>query len=551
MTGRISRAEVVATGTTTPRSLADRAADEVNLKDYTTIQEAFNHSATNNLLLRVNSGTYELDVANSIGGRDYGILIPDNLNLVCDGRDKTIFKAKNNTDMDVFTTPRDTKIYNVRMQGFTVDGNSPNQTPSGEPNQSEGGFNLWLDNIEGLYLDDVKSKDAAAFGFRIDDCYDVSIGNIYTDHEADINADGVHFKDTSNVVADKIVILTRGDDGFIINAEESDCSDYSIGELIVEAPVTVAAGRGIYISNAESNASAGIQRKLKNINIANAVLKNCDATACLLNLGEFENININFIADSCISGFGAIIGSTSDVGVTGYIKNSSITGIISNCSQTSIYTYIQDGLISNSNFDFLVSNTADGYMGAALSMKDCNIRINMNYDEDGTKISPLQGIRALPAEVFTGNTLHATVNGAGVGVELNNGHTDNTIHIGSIKNSVSHDIDFNSGADNNILTGGSIASYQNAGTGNIINGVMGMEKYGRVSTNTDANGEVVIPHGLIANPDYVDAKYFGGNSYIAYPEGKDATNITVQVRDFSGSAIASSPVQITWSAKVF
>jgi len=555
---------VTATGTTTPLALAVHLANYyISVKlfgavvdgitdDRAAIQACWDYCAANGKRAYHPAGTSLIGGSgNTIDGREYGLLIPDKLNVCGAGSLHSIIKAANNSDMDVITTPRSTATADISLSGFTVDGNQANQTPSGTPNQTLGGFNFWIDNTTRLNLDDLLSKDAAAFGFRIDDCYDVQIGVIRTDHGPDINADGVHFKDTSKVVASMIYIRTEGDDGLIINADDVDCEDYSIGSLIVEAPVTVAAGRGIYISNSEANASAGIQRKVKNINIANAILRDCDATACLLAFAEFENININFVSDNSIVGFGAIVGSTTGTGVTGYIKNCNITGTINNVSQQAILTTMSDGVIEHCSFDFTINDCADGYVGAAMSMKDSFLNLNMNYDPAGTMASPQQGLRCIPSEVFENNIVNLTVNGANIGLEVNSGHTNNTFNIGSITNSVSFDVDFNSGSSDNLLQGNAIASYQNAGTNNKVGQMFGMRNYGRVSTTTDASGNVVIPHGLIAQPDFFKAEYFGGNSYLSNITARDATNLTVRVRDYSGGLVTSSSVQINWEAAVF
>jgi hypothetical protein len=58
MNGDASAASVTATGSNTARSLQDRAADEINVKDYSTFQAAVAQANTTNKVLRLPPGAY-------------------------------------------------------------------------------------------------------------------------------------------------------------------------------------------------------------------------------------------------------------------------------------------------------------------------------------------------------------------------------------------------------------------------------------------------------------------------------------------------------------
>jgi hypothetical protein len=65
----------------------------------------------------------------------------------------------------------------------------------------------------------------------------------------------------------------------------------------------------------------------------------------------------------------------------------------------------------------------------------------MDYDPDGSKVTPLAGVRNAANQTFKRNNLKVAVNGADVGLILNPGAENNNIFINGFTNSVSLDVD--------------------------------------------------------------------------------------------------------------
>jgi hypothetical protein len=82
-----------------------------------------------------------------------------------------------------------------------------------------------------------------------------------------------------------------------------------------------------------------------------------------------------------------------------------------------------------------------------------------------------------------------------------------------------------------------------------------IENLGTISTSTDADGDIVIAHGMGVTPTNVSVQVTGLASgavpyftVVLYDE-TDATNFTVRFFDSSGTAVTSTAVTATWHAK--
>lgn len=486
----------------------------------------------------------------TIGGRHYGLLVPSFATIKGHGSDASYIKAAPNSDMDVITTNRsETRLKNVHLSGFTVDGDSASQTPTGA-NQSAGGNTVWLERIDKLYVDDVKTKDSGTFGFRIQQVDGFSFGTLICDHREDMSADGVHLKDVSNVVGNRVLINTRGDDGFIINAERGDCHDIAIGQLVITAPALIAAGRGMYISNTEANCISGTQRKIYNISIDSLVTYNCDDAALLLSFAEFENISINHVDRGSVNTVTFQIGSNAGAGVTGVMKNIKIKSIGLYPQRNGLEITRSRGDILNSEIDVSVTSAGNVVTGIPKTViTGINTTFRLNVDIDSGNPNPGFAIRHAPSTPLTNCRIYASFKNASTGLQINPGAADNDVYLGQTEGSATYDLDINSAANTTII-GGKLQKLLNQGTGTRFVGTRGAVARGRASVTPNASGQANIPHGLIAVPDKFNADYFGGNSIVANPDFRDGTNIRVQLRDFAGAAITTGTHQINWYAEV-
>jgi hypothetical protein len=75
------------------------------------------------------------------------------------------------------------------------------------------------------------------------------------------------------------------------------------------------------------------------------------------------------------------------------------------------------------------------------------------------------------------------------------------------------------------------------------------EKWGTISTSTDASGDIVVTHGMGTTPTSVQVTVTGTTPYVVTVHSIDATNFTVRFYDMTGAAVTSTAVTATWHAK--
>lgn len=515
--------------------------------DRVPLQLSINYGAANNIKTKMISPVYLINRSGStVGGRQYGILIPDNANIEGLGYLHTRIKAAPNSDMDLMTTPRGFLIKNIRLSEFSVDGDSANQTLVA-PNQTAGGLNMWLSNIENIAMDNLKSIDSGNFGFRLQGVSNLTAGTIVTQHRADINADGFHIKDSHDLVIDKLLIYSEGDDGLIINAELGDIHDIAIGEVVISTPVFVAGGRGVLISNAVANVNAGIQREIYNINISSLVTHNCDASSLSLQYANFRNIHINHVDYGSVKGTQLVVGGSEGSGVSGVFDNVRIKSSCYNTQENALQTDWISGDIKNCNIDISAVNPGSGLPAVTFAGNHSTFRFNVEYDNNAA--NPTFGVRSSTgAAPLKCCNVYASVRNAVNGIQLNATAVDNNLHIFGFENNTT-DIDLNGAVRTNV-SGGKITTLKNNGVDTRFSETRGCTANGRLTLTPGPDGRVLIPHGLISTPRHFKVQYFGGDQIVAYPDFRDATNIRVQLRNFAGAPVTSGSHQINWSAEL-
>ena len=468
--------------------------------------------------------------------RNYGLLLKSNVVIRGAGSGLTTFKAKNNTDMDVIISDGITPICDVGLFGFKIDGN--------QANQADGKMNLWVDNCNYLNVDDLFSFNSGQWGLRFERVTNMVGGSLIADHVADLNADGIHIMDSSYIAIDKIIIDTKGDDGFAIEATNADCHDISIGEIIVTAPVTTAgAGRGIILFT--DDAITVVQRSIYNVSIPNAVTRNCKQYGLYLSRSKFYNINIS------LSDYGSynamlLVAGSAIIG-EGYIKNSTFDIRSWNSTHMAIDTRITDGTFNYNTLNAKIYNPADNKVGITLVGTDWDCNIMLDYNPLGTKVSPLQGLDMFASK----SVIHAQIKGSARNLYLRNGAIDNTFYIGRLEGGTVNDLEIVAGANNNRFIGGEIVGViSNGGTGNKFIGVKGADDYGNVAITPDANGNGTIAHGLKGTPKYVALGIRGDNANHVDAQAVDGTNITVRIKNAAGADVTAGTFTVDWKAQL-
>ena len=484
-------------------------------------------------------GTYLLEVGGTQTSRNFGLKLKSNVSFSFPGSELVIFKAANSTEMDVIVGDRTASTSNISMNGFSVDGNEPNQTDSG--------FNIWIYDSDDMIIDDVFSRDPGAFGFRLEQVSNLSVGTVRAEHSSKQTADGFHLLDVTDAVIDRVLIDTLGDDGFVIESNATDTHDISIGTIVVTAPVTSgAAGKGIYIVNNAANGSDGTQRKLYNISIANAITHNCKGGACVLQRGEFYNININLSDFSSDVGLNFIVGDITGVGVTGFVRNCNFNIRSWEPDTESIQMTISDGLIEYNTLDLHSYNPADGSAGAVVRGDYWELHAKIDYDPLGTKVSQSTGLD------FYGSNSEVWANIDGGDTNLVIRGDNNVIHPTRLQNAATRDINFVSGADNNIVIGGSFTgSRLDSGSGNKFYGVGRGENYGVQASTPNGSGNFTISHGLATTPSFMQVTLRGDNANEATVQTVSTTTITVRIRNTTTNADVTSGTQtVDWIARL-
>ena len=340
---------------------------------------------------RLPAGRSTVTVSGTLSGFDYCILVPDGVTLEGAGYQNTEIFMANGQDAIVVTNDRDATTSNESLVGLTINGNSDNQTTSVVD------FGIWFRNSSNVHLDQVRTVDTGSFGYRLQTIYNLSFGALFCHHapvDPEETADGFHLIDCNDVAGDKLLIYTEGDDGFVIEANARDVENISIGEVVVTTPITsTAAGKGLYIVNNAANGAAGIQRELRNISLPNVVTHNCNGTAMILQRGVFKNINISHTDYASRIGAGFLVGDTAGAGVAGSVENSSFTLKSYNAVENGMETTIADGFIDGNIIDSQVYNPGDANVGVDLKGSNWVGRIQVNYDPQGTKVSPAQACR--------------------------------------------------------------------------------------------------------------------------------------------------------------
>jgi hypothetical protein len=475
----------------------------------------------------------------SISGREYGLLLKSNVTLNGNGMYTSSLKVTDSSDIDLINTDRSASQSSIGITNTTLDGNEANQgaTPSN-------GFSAWLFDIDGLVLRNIYSLNPASWGIRPEKCNHVVIENIRCNHSAESNSDGIHFVDTSNVVGSNLYIKSLGDDCFIIETTHSDIKNYTIHGIYVDGATGLALeNRGVLLLQDESVATAA--NTMSNISLTGIVAEDCDGPAVVVSGCKHDHVYIEAISKGCRQ---ALYLNAGDATNAGFVKNSEFVIVGTDTQQEGVTTVSAYGTYDNNKIDALISNPADNYSGIIMKGGNWSGDIKIDYDPNGTKVSPLYGV--VINDDY--NDLNISSKGADTNLLLQGTAQNNNITIGHLKDAITTDLTVSGGSINNSFTKGHIegAIVNAGGVTNKFNGVIGATGYGSSSISPDANGNGTIAHGINGTPTHIVVGIRGDNVNGVDVESVDGTNITVRIKDAAGADVTAGSFTIDWEAKL-
>lgn len=490
------------------------------------------------------AGTYIVGQSGSqVGSRDYGLLIKDGVILEGESMWAVILKAEDGSDIDLINTDRAASQSLIGVRNMTLDGNEAEMSGAVE------GFNIWAWDIDDLIIENVRSLNPATWGIRIERCSRVFLSNIQCDHSAESNSDGIHFVDTSDVVASNMWIKSQGDDAFIIEAKDADVDSYSISGLFVQSQSGLAAGmRGLLLLGDASVMSGA--RVIRNIDVTGLVVKDTTNIGISMAGASYEGIRISGTIDGGCAQYGVML--SPGVGAyPGELTECVLDLVIRDITGNFVACSVANGTIDDNTIRLRAANPGDGDTGVALYGDRWNGEIAIDYNEDGAKTTFGYGLALYGDE----NDLGYACRGAGTALLLQGSAQNNTIRLGTISGSATRDIEILSGATGHRFVGGRLSGgvLNSGGVTNKWFGVAGATTYALTTINmaTAGDGTVTIAHGLNGTPQvvFVQVRHPGVTFHVNVT-AHDATNITLQVYNTSGSLITTGTYNIFYEASL-
>lgn len=544
---------VTATGTTTPRTLGDRAADVINVKDFgakgdgladdtTSINSAISYAVSVMKPLYFPSGIYMISQSGVFNTRGYGILLKSNLTIVGAGKYNTILRSLPSADIDMFNTDRTSPQVNISISNITLDGNEQNRTGT-----VLAGFNLWVYGVTNLEIENVLSINTGSWGLRIQECNYVDLKGIRCNHSAESNSDGIHFVDTSNVVGTNIDIYTEGDDAFIIEANTKDVSSYNISSLSVSAPNGLALpARGVLLLVDHDTATGAWE--ISDIEI-DAIIKDCSGHGVILTGGKYSGVNVKAIVTGGCS-FAGLYLQPGFTGNTGYLVNSSFDIVVRDVNGSGMISVTDFGTITDNNVNINLYNPAEGKVGANIKGDRWSGQVKSNYNPNSDKTAFAQGVVVHGSD----NNLLVDSIGSQVNLLLQSTAQNNNIKLGQLKSGTVYDLQITSGSEGNIFTGGSIygAVFIPFGNTTAFTGVKGLYRRFKTTIDMSVNGDgtAQIPHGLLLTPNVSLVQLNTGTVFNLVVSSQGSTNIGVTLNDNAGSPIITGVYNVLVSTSV-
>lgn len=488
------------------------------------------------------AGTYVIEAGGTLGGRNYGLILPNNLSIVGQSYGDTILKLKNNANADLVISNRVGVSKNITIKNLTLDGNQANQSTT------LAGFNLWLYNVNTCIVENVFSLNPASWGLRIELCSHVVINNIICSHAAASNADGVHFIDTSFVTGSNFDIVTFGDDGFIVEAKTIDITNYALSNIVIRAQFTtvVAGFRGFLLLNDETVSTGA--HFLTKMNVSGLVLDTCSGPAInIVNLSCRE-VHIDAVARDCQTGLKIEHIATAFYSST---ANCSFKFTGANFNDYGIYTNTTNGAISDCFLEASIYNPAivTNAVGNLIGGQRWFGNLRVNYDPSGTKVTS----DAAVSFNLSYSNLNCYIIGGTYNARFNSSAEYNNFYASTFINGTVGSLTFNALAINNTFSGGRVdATIVKSTAQPKFSNFIGATVNASVSANMaiNADGTYDLVHNLKAAPAYVSITPFTTAAVFASVSFYDSTKVVFTLRNSAGALITTGIYGLYYEVKV-
>lgn len=517
------------------------------------IQAAMDAAGVLGGVVQLGAGVYDIGFSGVlVGGRRRGLLPVSNVTLRGVGVGHTRLRVLAGANIDLMSSNRfpsggEVTITAFHVQDMTLDGNAANQNPAAVE-----GFNIRLWSFRNCGLRNVRSENPNTWGVRLEYGDGLFIHNVSANHGPQSNSDGIHLVDCDNVVGGNCDVFTRGDDGFIIEvANKTMIGGYALSGISIRTPNELQLhARGLLLM-ADPNVSGAGARGMRNISIQGVTVRDCSGAGVILTGGIFENISIKGVVRNC--GFGLAM-SPGSASFAGHIRNCSFDLDIYACRDkfnnnsgqgtgASIFCGDDNGTFSSNYIRANVYDPAPGMAAVNLKGSIWSGEIHVTYP--GSTDRPTNGV-----VLYAGSSdLTISSRGCACGLNLQASANNNSLRLGVIDGDGDDALKILAGAVGNTFTGGRlVGTVANAGNAK-FRGVVGADNSGAVNQSTNAAGDIVVNHGLIATPVTVMTQVYGQTS-IAYARihSRTATNFTIRCLDVAGNPVTNTGASIAWSA---
>ena len=517
------------------------------------IQAAMDAAGVLGGVVQLGAGVYDIGFSGVlVGGRRRGLLPVSNVTLRGVGVGHTRLRVLAGANIDLMSSNRfpsggEVTITAFHVQDMTLDGNAANQNPAAVE-----GFNIRLWSFRNCGLRNVRSENPNTWGVRLEYGDGLFIHNVSADHGPQSNSDGIHLVDCDNVVGGNCDVFTRGDDGFIIEvANKTMIGGYALSGISIRTPNELQLhARGLLLM-ADPNVQGAGARGMRNISIQGVTVRDCSGAGVILTGGIFENISIKGVVRNC--GFGLAM-SPGSASFAGHIRNCSFDLDIYACRDkfnnnsgqgTGASIFCGDG---NGTFtsNYIRANVFDPAPGmAAVNLKGSIWSGEIHVTYPGSTNRPTNGV-----VLYAGNSdLTVSSRGCACGLNLQESANNNSLRLGIIDGAGDDALKILAGAVGNTFTGGRlVGTISNAGNAK-FRGVVGADNSGAVNQSTDAAGDIVVNHGLIATPVTVMTQVYGQSSIVhARIHSRTSTDFTIRCLDVAGNPVTNTGASIAWSA---